>query len=76
MGLEEIDDGIWTVYFGPLKFGRLHERHMKIEDAYGRLPRLGGRACARIGNYATLRRRFALPSRRKVLPMSPDTLAT
>jgi putative transposase len=27
VGLEEIDDGIWNVYFGPLKLGRLLERH-------------------------------------------------
>ena len=39
VGLEGIDDGIWTVYFGPLKLGRLHERHMRIEDEYGRLYR-------------------------------------
>lgn len=39
VGLEEIDDGIWNVYFGPLKVGRLIERHMRIEDAYGRLKR-------------------------------------
>lgn len=39
VGLEEIDDGIWNVYFGPLKLGRLHERLMKIEDAYGQLNR-------------------------------------
>ena len=39
VGLEEIDNGIWNVYFGPLKLGRLHERHMRIEDAYGRLKR-------------------------------------
>lgn len=39
VGLEEIDDGIWNVYFGPLKLGRLHERHLRIEDAYGRLKR-------------------------------------
>ena len=25
VGLEEIDNGIWNVYFGPLKLGRLHE---------------------------------------------------
>lgn len=37
VGLEEIDDGIWDVYFGRLKLGRLLERRMKIEDAYGRL---------------------------------------
>ena len=39
VGLEEIDDGIWNVYFGPLKLGRLNERHMRIEDEYGRLKR-------------------------------------
>lgn len=39
VGLEEIDDGIWNVYFGPLKLGRLHERLMRIEDEYGRIKR-------------------------------------
>jgi putative transposase len=39
VGLEEIDDGIWNVYFGPLRLGRLLERQMRIEDAYGRLKR-------------------------------------
>jgi putative transposase len=39
VGLEEIDDGVWNVYFGPLKLGRLLERHMRIEDAYGQLKR-------------------------------------
>jgi putative transposase len=39
VGPEEIDEGIWNVYFGPLKLGRLLERHMRIEDAYGRLKR-------------------------------------
>jgi transposase InsO family protein len=40
VGLEEIDDGIWNVYFGPLKIGRFHERLMRIEDVYGRLKRI------------------------------------
>lgn len=39
VGLEEIDEGVWNVYFGALKLGRLHERHMRIEDVYGRLKR-------------------------------------
>jgi putative transposase len=39
VGLEEIDDGVWHVYFGPLKLGRLLERHMRIEDAYSKLTR-------------------------------------
>jgi hypothetical protein len=41
VGLEEIDDGVWNVSFGPLKLGRLLERHMRIEDVYGRLKRHG-----------------------------------
>ena len=39
VGLEEIDDGIWNIYFGALRLSRLHERPMRIEDAYGRLLR-------------------------------------
>jgi putative transposase len=39
VGVEEIDNGIWLVYFGPLKLGRLDERHMRIEDQYGKLKR-------------------------------------
>lgn len=39
VGLEEIDDGQWDVYFGPLKLGRLHERLLRIEDHLGRLKR-------------------------------------
>ena len=39
VGLEEIDDGVWNVYFGPLKLGRLLEKYMRIEDAFGRLKR-------------------------------------
>lgn len=39
VGLEEIDNGIWIVYFGALKLGRLDERHMRIEDQYGQLKR-------------------------------------
>lgn len=39
VGLEEIDNGIWIVYFGPLKLGRLDERHMRIEDQHGQLKR-------------------------------------
>jgi putative transposase len=37
VSLKEIDEGVWNVYFGALKLGRLHERHMRIEDALGRL---------------------------------------
>lgn len=39
VGLEEIDDGIWDVFFGTLRLGRLDERDMKIEDALGRKAR-------------------------------------
>lgn len=37
VGLEEIDNGIWNVYFGPVKLGRLIEEQMRIEDATGQL---------------------------------------
>jgi hypothetical protein len=31
------DADIRNVYFGPLKLGRLLERHMRLHDAYDRL---------------------------------------
>jgi transposase InsO family protein len=37
VGLEEIDNGVWNVYFGPVKLGRLIEEQMRIEDASGQL---------------------------------------
>ena len=37
VGLEEIDNGIWNVYFGPVKLGRLIEERMRIEDEAGKL---------------------------------------
>jgi hypothetical protein len=36
IGLVEIDDGEWDVYFGPLRLGRFHERTRQIEYANGR----------------------------------------
>ena len=39
VGLEEIDNGIWNVYYGMLKLGRFDERTMRVEDQYGRLKR-------------------------------------
>jgi putative transposase len=39
VGLEEIDGGVWNVYFWPLRLGRLLKRHMRIEAADGRLRR-------------------------------------
>ena len=41
IGLEEIDDGEWNVYFGRMKLGRFHERLNRIEDSDGRLSRKG-----------------------------------
>lgn len=35
IGLEAVDNGIWNVYFGSLKLGRLIEKELRIEDAYG-----------------------------------------
>jgi transposase InsO family protein len=39
VGMEEIEEGLWNVYFGPIKLGRFHEQSMRIEDEYGRLER-------------------------------------
>jgi putative transposase len=39
IGLEEIDDGIWDVYYGPVWLGRFFEKLMKIQDQYGKLQR-------------------------------------
>jgi len=39
VGLEEIDDGEWDLYFGPMKLGRFHERLRRVEDARGRMAR-------------------------------------
>jgi putative transposase len=39
VGLEEIDNGIWNVYFGPVKLGRLIEERMRIEDEFGKVLR-------------------------------------
>ena len=35
VGLEEVDDGIWDVYFGAVRLGQMDERTYKIEDALG-----------------------------------------
>lgn len=39
VGLEEVEDGLWEVYFGTHRLGRLHERYMRIEDHLCRLKR-------------------------------------
>jgi len=39
VGLEEVGDGLWDVYFGPVKLGRLDERRRQIEDHKGRFAR-------------------------------------
>ncbi len=39
VGLEEIDEGEWDVYFGRVKLGRFHEPLRRIEDDQGRLAR-------------------------------------
>ena len=41
VGLEEVDDGLWDVYFGPVKLGRMNERILRIEDHKGRIVRRG-----------------------------------
>jgi transposase InsO family protein len=39
VGLEEIDEGEWDLYFGRMKLGRFHEPLRRIEDGQGRLAR-------------------------------------
>jgi transposase InsO family protein len=39
VGLEEIDDGVWDMYYGPVWLGRFFEKLMKIEDEKGKLQR-------------------------------------
>lgn len=40
VGLEEVDHGIWDVYLGRVKLGRLLEERLRIEDHLGRLKRI------------------------------------
>jgi transposase InsO family protein len=43
IGMEEIDDGLWNVYFGPVWLGRFHEAVGRIVDQLGRpMRRTGG----------------------------------
>jgi putative transposase len=35
VGLEEVGDGIWNVYFGTMQPGQFNERTYLIEDALG-----------------------------------------
>ncbi len=42
VGFEEIDDGLWEVYFGPVWLGRLHETTFRIVDHLGRAARREG----------------------------------
>ena len=39
VGLEQVDHGLWDVYFGSVKLGRLLEEKLRIEDHLGRLVR-------------------------------------
>lgn len=36
VGFDEVDDGLWEVFFGPVRLGRFNERNSKIEDDQGR----------------------------------------
>ena len=42
IGFEEIDDGLWNVYFGPVWLGRFHEEVGRIVDTLGRSIRRTG----------------------------------
>ena len=85
VGLEEVDDGFWDVYFGPLKLGRMDERILRIEitraarsaTRMGRRPRprppcrgAGG------GTERALLRPHTVGKHKTLLPMSPDCFVT
>ena len=36
VGLDEVDDGIWSVYFGPVPLGRFDERELRLYGDYGK----------------------------------------
>ena len=36
IGFEEVDDGLWTVYFGPLPIGRFDERERRVYETHER----------------------------------------
>ena len=36
IGLEEVADGIWDVYFSTVRLGQMDERLLRVEDALGR----------------------------------------
>jgi putative transposase len=36
VGLEEVEDGVWSVYFGPVLLGRFAERDLRIHGAHNR----------------------------------------
>ena len=42
IGFEEIDDGLWNVFFGPVWLGRFHEELGRIVDTLGRPARRRG----------------------------------
>jgi transposase InsO family protein len=39
VGLEEITNGEWDLYYGPIWLGRLYEKSMQIMDQYGKFQR-------------------------------------
>ncbi len=36
IGLGEVDDGIWDVYYSTVRLGQMDERLLKVEGALGR----------------------------------------
>ncbi len=39
IGLEEVGDGIWDIYYSHVRLGQMDERLLKVEDALGRRSR-------------------------------------
>jgi transposase InsO family protein len=54
VGLEEVDDGLWTVYFGPLALGRLDQHRPRIHPIASVT---GGRSASVAGSAPVIKKR-------------------
>ncbi len=63
IGLEEVDDGVWTIHYAAVAIGRLNEREGHVSPLSSLT---GGRSASAAGSAPDSRKR------NKVLPMSPD----
>jgi hypothetical protein len=67
VGLDEIDDGVWAVYFGPLELGRIKEDTGRLYHRARKRPAAWPPAPAALRPSTS-----PVEAEGKVLPMSPD----